>query len=374
MELVPTQYNFTVDSIINRINNNDSLITLFKPTEITGNQLLSLSSALINNTKLTSLDLSELKENDGDDLLISLKVGLLQNKGIIELNLSNHEYIDTYNIIVDIINRNKLITLIITNSYLNNFQYIADAIEKNKSIAFLTLSEVTNQNESDLSYIISDYANIFNNKNIIELDISYNNIYLYEKELDDYPYEYGFVPVVETSETDVERNLATNKTLKKLNMSGNSITSYNIDFLVKNLNKNKTLLDLDLSDNSFLKTFILTNNVKRLILRNIQLDTLKEEDLDLGILEELDLSYNSIDEFDKSSDVLFSKLENNTTLKILNLEGNSIEDGDQIIKMLEINSTLKELNLKDNQISEETLLKIENILESRQKMIKRAIS
>lgn len=62
-------------------------------------------------------------------------------------------------------------------------------------------------------------------------------------------------------------------------------------------------------------------------------------------LKELDLSYNSIEQ--NGCDALFAAVAANSSLVVLNLNGNPLwlSDGDQLRSMLNRNRTLQELHL-----------------------------
>ncbi|CAF1018138.1 unnamed protein product [Adineta steineri] len=177
--------------------------------------------------------------------------------------------------------------------------------------------------------IVSHYA-LQNNKTLIQLDLSRNQI-------------------KDIGACHLSIGLQLNQTLTILDLSHNQIGDTGISELSVGLKSNKILTTLDLSDNQ------IKNEGARFLSAILKLNT---------ALTTLNLSENDIK--NKGATCLSTALQLNQTLLSLNLSNNRIGDqgGRRLCNVLKSNQTLTKLDLTSNIIKNEILCDISSALTS----------
>ncbi|CAG8518056.1 33977_t:CDS:2, partial [Racocetra persica] len=271
----------------------------------------------------------------GSDLIMPIN-HLEANKALVNLDLS-HNYFDTevIKILAEVLGSNnnklKILNLSFINLEFRAGMVLIEALEKNQTLEDLNLSSTK---IGSISVRLIDHLNSqrtfsgFNTKDDIINCVTAKHL---------------------------ETALKKNATLTNLNVSSNNISSETGKTLVDALRRNHTLRNLNLSKNNIgpeageiLVEILKTNhtltsiNLESTRIESNAIKALARELKDNNIrLIDLNWSYNDIN-FEVIK-VLVEALEENTTLKSLDLSHNS--------KALEINKTLIKLDLSNNNIS-----------------------
>ena len=162
-----------------------------------------------------------------------------------------------------------------------------------------------------------------------------------------------------------------NKSLLKIDLTGNRLAGNDLDFLNELLKENNTVKILTLDDNlmcnyDFVGPLLKSNStIQELSLCYNNISTKGSESIAKALRNnETLVKLNLWDNFigNKGSDCIMNEIRTNNTLIYLNVGRNYIDDNaaDAILKCLASNNVLQEFNLSDNRIGNEGIITISN--------------
>lgn len=235
----------------------------------------------------------------------SLRGILQKNENIEELNLSKcYIVIDD---IADILRAHtKLKVLDLSFNYFYDVEQICQILQQNRSIKTLSLREIRKINEEkvcqryDGSVFIQTLRQ---NKTITALDIS--------------GYKMGI------NDVELQEMLKQNQTIKFLSLPAKSIL--NVSAFCKQLENNLTLIGLDLSNSNIRHENL--DGLTDMLSGNKSITSLSLQNLNLNICD------------------IMPYLQNNTTLRELNLMSNGVKNSRVVREFLENNNTITSIDI-----------------------------
>ena len=255
--------------------------------------------------------------------------------------------------------------------------HIATGLSKNHSLKMLNLSSNCNMSSAGAVKI---FKSLESNTSLAELNLSGNILRPHKASIksEDESLGYALEKLLTVSKTltrldliccalsdtgaeYIAAGIATNYSLKVLNLSSNYIISAGAVDIFKSLESNTSLEELDLSRN-MLQTLSTSSNSDDESMGH----AVEEMLTDNHTLRRLDLGFCYLD--DLTAAHIATGLAQNDSLRTLNLSGNNITSGGaDIFKSLESNASLEELDLSWNQFRYQSLgCVVEKVLISNQ--------